>query len=331
MPAVSVILPVHNAASTIERAIRSILRQTLTDLELLVVDDGSTDDTPGVVCGIRDERLRLISTPHQGVAAAANTGTQAATADLIARMDADDFSQPQRLAAQKTLLLQDGLDAVGCRVQILDEQGRHVPSLARYERWINDETLSSESIAALRFVELPLVNPTILARRRYFELGFRDDDLPEDYDLLLRAAQAGMTFGKCPQVLFDWYDSAARLTRRDARYTAEAFMKCRRLRLREGPLSAIEQVDVWGAGRTGKPWIVWLQSCGIRVRRAIDVSSERIGKDIHGVPVIAPDSMPPADSIPLISAVGAAGARELIVPHLRKLGYTPGKNAWFVA
>ena len=63
--------------------------------------------------------------------------------------------------------------------------------MRRYERWINEETVDGEQISALRFVEFPLVNPTILARRSYFELGFCDSDFPEDYDLMLRAAAHG--------------------------------------------------------------------------------------------------------------------------------------------
>lgn len=331
MPKVTVVLPVFNAADTIVRAVNSILQQSLSDLELLVVDDGSTDSTADVLRRIRDPRLKLLSTPHAGVALAANVGTREAQAELIARMDSDDFSHPERLEAQLRLLRDESLDVVGCKVQILNRDRTPTSTLQRYQRWINEETLTSEQIHALRFVEFPIVNPTILARREYFELGFRNDEYPEDYDLMLRAAALGMKFGKVADVLFDWFDTKRRLTRYDPRYSDAAFMDCRQSHLREGPLKNVVFADVWGVGKTGKPWLQWLQSEAITVRRAYDVNPRKIGKLIHHVPVHHADAMPRADDVPLIIAVGADGARKLIEEFIRPLGYIPGQNAWFVA
>ena len=331
MPVVSVVLPAHNGAGTIARAVHSILDQTLREIELIVVDDGSTDATADVVSGIGDSRLKLIRVAHQGVAAATNTGTASCAAPLIARMDADDVSHPERLERQLELLNRRNLDVVGCQVRILDESGHPAPTLRRYERWINEETLADEQIVALRFVELPIVNPTILARRTYFEPGFRDNDLPEDYDLMLRAANQGLRFGKVSEVLFDWHDCGSRLTRTDSRYTPEAFTRCRQAHLLAGPLRDVDCVDLWGVGQTGKPWLRWLQSHRIAVRRAYDVNNRKIGSEIHGVAVLHPEDLPTADGTPLVIAVGAAGARELILPHIQSRGYSAGKDAWFVA
>ena len=272
MPEVSVVLPVFNAAATIERAVRSILDQSLREIELIVVDDGSTDATADIVGGICDPRLRLVGCPHRGVAAAANTATELARAPLIARMDADDYSLPRRLERQVELLHRRSLDIVGCRVRIVDEDQQSASTLQRYQRWINEETIDGQQMAALRFVEFPLVNPTILARRGYFELGYRDGDFPEDYDLLLRAVEHGMRLGKVDEALLDWTDQPRRLTRTDARYSPEAFDRCRRRHLLTGPLRGARDVDLWGVGKTGKPWLKWLKSCGISVRRGYDVN-----------------------------------------------------------
>ena len=121
-------------------------------------------------------------------------------------MDADDFAYPLRIEKQLQLLHEQNLDVVGCQVRIVNESCHVARSMQRYERWINEETIDAQQISALRFVEFPLVNPTILARRGYFEMGFRDSDLPEDYDLMLRATAQGMRFGKVDEVLFDWTD-----------------------------------------------------------------------------------------------------------------------------
>jgi len=331
MPEVSVVLPVFNADETIERAVRSILDQTFSEFELIVVDDGSTDDTVRVVSRINDSRLQLVQCPHRGVVTAANTATEVARGPLIARMDSDDVSHPQRLEKQHRLLREQNLDVVGCQVHIRDPSGQESETMRRYASWINEETIDPDQITGLRFVELPLVNPTILARRSYFELGFCDDAFPEDYDLMLRAAANGMGFGKVKQVLFDWIDRPDRLTRIDSRYSVEAFARCRQTHLAIGPLRGIDQVDLWGVGQAGKPWLRWLQSRGIKVRQSYDVSQRKLGAQIHGVHVSHPNALSDADGTPLIIAVGAIGAREVILPQIRSRGYVPGRDAWFVA
>ena len=331
MPEVSVVLPVFNGAATIARAVESILAQSMRDLELIVVDDGSTDATVDVVRGIRDARLRLIQREHRGVAGAANTATELATAPYIARMDADDFAYPRRIERQLQRLHEQSLDVVGCQVRILNELQQAAVSMRRYERWINEDTIGEEQILALRFVEFPLVNPTILARRSYFELGFRNDDFPEDYDLMLRAAAQGMRFGKVDEVLFDWTDHPSGLTRTDSRYSPEAFMRCRQRNLIDGPLRDVPTVDLWGIGQTGKPWLRWLQVQGIAVRRGYDISERKVNREIHGVRIWHPDDMPDADGTPLLIAVGADGARQVILPQIVSRGYVSGRDAWFVA
>jgi len=96
-------------------------------------------------------------------------------------------------------------------------------------------------------------------------------------------------------------------------------------------LANVETVDLWGAGQTGKPWLRWLQSAGVSVRRIFEVSPRKIGHRIHGSPVIDYQEMPPADTVPLIIAVGADGARKMIEDHIVERGYVSGVNAWFVA
>ncbi|MCH2210263.1 MAG: glycosyltransferase [Fuerstiella sp.] len=330
-PEISVVLPVWNAECTIKCAVQSILSQTLRNFELLVIDDGSTDRTPEILDQVQDKRVQVVRTEHQGVAGAANLGNRLAKAAIIARMDADDTADPQRLACQLAHLQQHGLDVVGSRVQIQPKNGRLTKGMARYEQWINKETISSEMILALRFVEFPLVNPSIMARRSYYLQQFSDNSFPEDYDLMLRAARSGMRFGKTPESLLQWNDSPNRLTRTDVRYSRQAFMDCRQYHLKNGPLLNISTVDLWGAGRTGKPWLRWLHSENIKVRNLIEVSTRKQGQLIHNVRVVPPESIGPPDGTPLVVCVGAAGARPLITEFVTGQGYCVGEDVWFVA
>jgi glycosyltransferase involved in cell wall biosynthesis len=103
---ISVLLPAYNSSETIEISIRSILNQTFSEFECLVLDDGSTDGLEKIVSGIRDPRVRYIRYPHRGVAATMNAGLQEARYDIIARMDADDVCVPWRFEKQLHVLRQ---------------------------------------------------------------------------------------------------------------------------------------------------------------------------------------------------------------------------------
>ena len=108
-------------------------------------------------------------------------------------------------------------------------------------------------------------------------------------------------------------------------------MNCRRQHLLAGPLKGVSAVDLWGLGKTGKPWLRWLQSEGMIVRNGYDIDERKIGGTIHGVPVFHPDQMANPDSTPLLIAVGSENARQIIQPQLLSRGYSPGRDAWFVA
>lgn len=105
-PLVSVYIPVHNAAPYLRQAVESVLKQTLPDLELIIVDDGSTDGSGDIAdeCGRLDGRVAVHHLPRMGRAAAANEGIGLARGKYVARLDADDVSLPQRLSKQAALM-----------------------------------------------------------------------------------------------------------------------------------------------------------------------------------------------------------------------------------
>ena len=96
-PLISIVMPLYNKEKEVDRAIRSALSQTVTDFELIVINDGSTDNSLDVVRSCRDERIRIIDQANQGVSAARNRGISEAKADLVAFLDADDEWKPDFL------------------------------------------------------------------------------------------------------------------------------------------------------------------------------------------------------------------------------------------
>ena len=99
MPRVTVITPAYNASATLLEAVKSALAQTVSDLEVIVVDDGSTEPVAGVLCELDDPRLRVIRTGvNRGVSAARNVAVAVARAPVLAQLDADDLWRPDHLA-----------------------------------------------------------------------------------------------------------------------------------------------------------------------------------------------------------------------------------------
>lgn len=123
MPRISVIMPAYNAAPYVSAAISSILDQTFSDFELIVIDDGSTDSTVDIIAGFSDERLRLLQNErNQGLVVSLARGIETARGELIARMDADDISLPQRLDRLVEMIDSDrGLGVVSCAYEDFDE------------------------------------------------------------------------------------------------------------------------------------------------------------------------------------------------------------------
>jgi len=123
-PLISVVLPVFNAGRTISVAIASLLDQTHDRFEIIAVDDGSTDSSTQLLADLaaQDQRISVIRTVNRGVTAALNAGLAAAQGDLVARMDADDISEPTRFEKQVEYLMQNKLCvAVGCRMILIDD------------------------------------------------------------------------------------------------------------------------------------------------------------------------------------------------------------------
>src|SRR5215204_3364964 len=126
-PAISVIMSAYNAGRYIGEAIDSVLKQTFTDFELIIINDGSTDDTESVVRSFGDPRIVLVGQSNEGIAAALNTGLVRARADLVARFDADDVCYPHRLEQQYHFLRAHPEYAiVGTAADYVDKGGDYI-------------------------------------------------------------------------------------------------------------------------------------------------------------------------------------------------------------
>jgi glycosyltransferase involved in cell wall biosynthesis len=335
LPAVSVVFPVFNAASSLPLAINALVGQSLTSWECLAVDDGSTDDSPHILArwADQDPRVRLIARPHSGIVAALNAGVAAAAAPLIARFDADDTCAPSRLERQLGFLAaHPEIDVIACQVAYQSSFGPQ-GGFAEYVRWTNS-LLSPREHALNRFVDAPVVHPTIVARRALFETygSYRADPAwPEDFELWLRWMQAGAAFAKLPAQLYTWTDRPDRLSRCDARYDQARFYECKAAYLASGPLAGHSDVAVWGAGRLTRQRAEMLSRHGLSIRFYVDIDPRRIGRSIHGRPVIDRAQLAAQPDLPLVAYVASRGARDQIRRWLSGTRYVEGQNFWCAA
>jgi hypothetical protein len=187
LPAVSVLMPVRNGERFLAEAVESVLSQTFGDLELLVIDDGSTDSTPQILerLGIEDQRLVIHRRePGPSLPEVLNIVAGFARAPLLARLDADDVALPDRLQLQVAFLAaHPEVALLGGQVPLIDESGREV---GRAEYPLADEELQE----ALRHRN-PFVHSAMVMRREAFEEvgGYRPNFVhAEDLDLWLRIA-----------------------------------------------------------------------------------------------------------------------------------------------
>lgn len=204
-PCVTVAMITYQHEAYIEASIRSVLAQTMDDFELLVVDDGSTDETGAIARSIDDGRIRYVRRENGGPAAARNTALEMARGRFVAQISGDDLAEPRRLEEQLAMVDEKERAVIFARVRFIDDEGRPLPAdppgLAKVNR------LRLHPDAALRhhlFHGCAYFAPTALAPRRVFEEA--GPYVPcllqsQDYEMWTRMLVNGVDLRSCPEVV----------------------------------------------------------------------------------------------------------------------------------
>lgn len=187
MPRVSILLPTYNRANYLPETIHSALAQSFTNIELVVVDDGSTDNTAEIVQQIADNRVRYFYQPNRGVSAALNTAWRAATGEFVALLGSDDVMLPRQIETLLPILAADAsLGLVYARAQAMNAQGEPLPQILGASLKFSQNTLQSllygDSVCGI----------ACMVRREYIErVGGYNESLiaNEDWDIWIRLAE----------------------------------------------------------------------------------------------------------------------------------------------
>ena len=321
---ISIILPISPAtlenptlARWLNASVVSILTQTHQEFELLLILPNDICITHSNLTSLpQDPRIQYLRRDSKGIVSALNTGIAAAQGDWLARMDADDIADPQRLGLQLELLACDeAIDFCSSTVQIFSENQPLAQGNRYYQQWLN-ETCSHDSIIASIFIECPCPHPTWLFKRSVIEAigGYRNIEWAEDYDFLLRAAQAGFRFGK-PDIkhgsLLHWRTHGSNLTRTDSRYRKINFIKAKAWALSLGLLRNRPAVII-GTGNNAKHMYDALTDNQVVVSYFVDLERQAKKNSLRDTPVISYSDVQKrlhGDAL-LVSVVTRYGARE---------------------
>ncbi len=199
---ITILLPVYNGAETLARAIHSIINQTYPDWQLLILEDGSTDNTLAIAKGFDDTRIQIVNDgQHLGIVKRLNRGVQLCQNQYIARMDADDVAYPNRLEKQiKFLDTHPEVDLVGTAMRVLDNKEQIL------EQRIFP--ISHAQIVAQPWLKtISVAHPTWCGRTEWFrKWQYCEFIRNEDQELLLRA-HTESTYANLTDILLDYYET----------------------------------------------------------------------------------------------------------------------------
>lgn len=328
MPGVSVLLPFLNPGMLLKRAINSIIKQSFKDWEMILVNNGSTDDSVFIAkkAVSLDKRIRLVDEPKKGIVFALNKGLDFCSSGLIARMDADDFAFKNRLLLQYEHM-QNKRDLDLCSGIV-----RHVCKNSSFEGyriyvdWINS-IKTYEQICLNRFIESPFAHPSVMFRKESIKKYgyYRDGTFPEDYEMWLRWLEKGAKMSKIDKIILDWHDLPSRLSRVDKRYSQDSFYEVKMQyldRWLKENNRFYPRIAIWGAGRYARKRAKYLIEKGHDIITYIDIDPKKAGrsdctfyKNIHG----------PGQFF-IVNLAGKRGAGRFIKDYLNGLSYKEGKD-----
>ena len=226
-------MPVHNTAAYIEEAIHSVLTQDFAAFELLVIDDGSTDETVNILRRFHDNRIRIISQEHKGISAALNRGLQEAATDYIARFDADDICLPGRLGKQYYFLENNpGYVICGGEAEYISAEGEHLFDF-------KCPAYNHEELLAIINQTCPFIHSAVMYRK---EAVLKAGGYPvhahnfEDHILRLQLAGQGKFYNLQEQLIKVRFNPSSATI--DEKWCSKEFNLLKRKILRQGYASA---------------------------------------------------------------------------------------------
>jgi len=309
-PKVSILMPVKNASRYLGACLDSILDQTLTDWELVSVDDHSGDDSADILQAYvqRDARIKVLSNTGHGILPALKLALEHSNGTYVTRMDADDIMTAQKLELLSEYLGENDF-AIGL-VEYFDEDGNLGEGYRKYEEWLNGTSLEGKTYDEI-YKECTVPSPCWMMSRNQLKSigGFDGLDYPEDYDLAFRMYENHLTIKVVPEVLHLWRDHSERSSRTDEHYSDNRFLNIKVRRFLELENGA-NRLVLWGAGRKGKEIASLLLDRGVQFSW-ISGNSKKVGHQIYDQELISESEFSFADQDKTIVAIAGDPLNEV--------------------
>ena len=284
-PLVSILIPFKNTGTYLNPCLISIIEQSYENWELLIVDDGSTDDSFNIVnqYAIKDNRITLLKNTGSGIIDALQFAFSKSKGQLITRMDSDDIMAKNKIEILAHNLITHGEKhvAVGL-VNYFAETGIK-DGYKNYETWLNSLTAQGSNYSEI-YKECVIPSPCWMIHRTDLVAcdAFNPQRYPEDYDLAFRFYKHHFKCIPCSQVLHHWRDYNTRTSRTHIHYAENHFIDIKLKYFLELDYQPDKTLIVWGAGKKGKTIAKKLIEKHIKFEWICD-NPNKIGRDIYGV------------------------------------------------
>lgn len=283
-PLVSILTPFKNTAKFLEDCLESILKQSYTNWELLIIDDHSEDESYAIVEGFakRDARIKLHKTNGNGIIDALKLAFKHSSGTLVTRMDSDDIMLPNKLDVLVQHLKTHGKHHVAVGLVSYFNANGVGPGYKSYEVWLNTLTKTGRNYDEI-YKECVIPSPCWMVYREDLEAcgAFNPNIYPEDYDLTFRFYKHGYKCIPCNDVIHKWRDYSTRTSRTHVHYAQNHFTTLKVHHFLDIDYNSSKNLVIWGAGTKGKLMARLFMERNIPFQWICD-NPNKIGKAIYG-------------------------------------------------
>ena len=330
---VSILIPVRNGEQFLEECLKSIIDQTYTDWELIVVNDHSTDGTEKILESYskEDNRISYFNNKGKGIIDALKLAYSKSSGELITRMDADDIMMPNKIELMADKLQEKGKGFVAVGLVEYFAENAVGEGYSYYQEWLNKLTVSETNFEEL-YRECVVPSPSWMVWQTDFEkLGKFDSEIyPEDYELCFRMYSAGLKIAGIPEIIHRWRDYSTRTSRTDANYADNFFLPLKMKYFFQIHRDTNRPLVIWGAGKKAKEVAKHL----IEINEEFDWATNnpnKIGKDIYGNILISDQEVLSIENPQILIAIRNKADANQIKKELDSKNLTPNSDYFFLS
>ena len=320
-PLISILIPFKNTAEFLSDCLLSIIDQSYTNWELLIVDDGSTDEGHRLVKDYsnKDSRIKLFKNEGKGIIEALRLAFSKSKGEFITRMDSDDIMSNNKLEVLSDNLIKYGKHHVAIGLVNYFSKTGIGDGYSKYETWINNLTVNGTNYTEI-YKECVIPSPCWMIHREDLinSNAFNPNRYPEDYDLAFRFYENDYKCIPCSTVLHKWRDYDTRTSRTDPHYTHGYLLDIKLHYFLKLDYNDSRPLIIWGAGDKGKTIAKTLIEKDVSFHWICD-NPNKIGRDIYGKELKPFRFLKQIKNAQSIISVANGEAQEQIRSYLKKL------------